>query len=360
MMKNLQVGILKKKNSPANDILQEEAKRMEEKLNELKEFMQKEKEKRDQGPKLKDPSRLKTNTSGKPIISNPDTISFPIKKTQDEVFQIKKTEYIPTSALLENPINNSSKQTQVFDFLCNCGMEKYYNFFIDNGIEDLETLLELTEPHLTSMNIPLGHRLKIMKKIKDLKTTTSNINLTKNPTDYPSYTTQSENESTTPSKTPENDSYTMFKESIEQFKNPINQTNNKKTSHFLEPVTEENLPKETKNLLYEGTWITNITQQPKTTEESSDIGSIKLKKEIKSCWSCYKVISEENLCKAYDKDFCSDTCVMIYYESRIVKCLCGNEFIKTEGFIINGIWVCSDLCGDTISKSKENYDYIDI
>ena len=48
-------------------------------------------------------------------------------------------------------------------------MVKYKDTFIDNGVEDLEIILELDEKHLETMSIPLGHKLKIMKKIKDLR-----------------------------------------------------------------------------------------------------------------------------------------------------------------------------------------------
>ena len=41
---------------------------------------------------------------------------------------------------------------------------------IDNGVEDRETILELEDTHVEQMGIPLGHKLKIMKKIKDLRT----------------------------------------------------------------------------------------------------------------------------------------------------------------------------------------------
>lgn len=40
---------------------------------------------------------------------------------------------------------------------------------IDNGVEDLETILELDEKHLEMMSIPLGHKLKILKRIKDVR-----------------------------------------------------------------------------------------------------------------------------------------------------------------------------------------------
>ena len=46
---------------------------------------------------------------------------------------------------------------------------KYKETFLDNGVEDLEIILELDEKHLELMNIPLGHKLKILKRIKDVR-----------------------------------------------------------------------------------------------------------------------------------------------------------------------------------------------
>ena len=40
---------------------------------------------------------------------------------------------------------------------------------IDHGIEDLETILELQDEHMEQLGIPLGHKLKIMKEIKELR-----------------------------------------------------------------------------------------------------------------------------------------------------------------------------------------------
>lgn len=49
------------------------------------------------------------------------------------------------------------------------GLVKYKETFIDNGIEDLEIILELDDKHLESLSIPLGHKLKIMKRIKEIR-----------------------------------------------------------------------------------------------------------------------------------------------------------------------------------------------
>jgi hypothetical protein len=57
----------------------------------------------------------------------------------------------------------------VEDFLTHISLSKYKDTFLDNGVEDLETILELNESHLEQMGVPLGHKLKIMKRIKDLR-----------------------------------------------------------------------------------------------------------------------------------------------------------------------------------------------
>jgi hypothetical protein len=53
--------------------------------------------------------------------------------------------------------------------LTDIALQKYKETFIDNGVEDLETILEMDEKHLEMMSIPLGHKLKIMKRIKDVR-----------------------------------------------------------------------------------------------------------------------------------------------------------------------------------------------
>lgn len=48
-------------------------------------------------------------------------------------------------------------------------LQKYASVFIENGVDDLEIILELDDKHLEQMSIPLGHKLKIMKRIKELR-----------------------------------------------------------------------------------------------------------------------------------------------------------------------------------------------
>jgi len=59
--------------------------------------------------------------------------------------------------------------SEVSGFLKSINLEKYNDKLIDNGVEDVETILELQTVHLEQMGIPLGHKLKIMKKIKEMR-----------------------------------------------------------------------------------------------------------------------------------------------------------------------------------------------
>ena len=46
---------------------------------------------------------------------------------------------------------------------------KYFTKFVENGIEDIETILELNDSHLDALAIPLGYKLKILKRIKSIR-----------------------------------------------------------------------------------------------------------------------------------------------------------------------------------------------
>lgn len=55
------------------------------------------------------------------------------------------------------------------EFLASINMQKYLKTFTDLGITDMETVLELQDTHLEQMGVPLGYKLKILKRIKILR-----------------------------------------------------------------------------------------------------------------------------------------------------------------------------------------------
>lgn len=63
----------------------------------------------------------------------------------------------------------SDSYGEVTEFLDSINLAKYKDRFIENGIEDEETILELNDQHLDAINVPLGHKLKMLKRIKTIR-----------------------------------------------------------------------------------------------------------------------------------------------------------------------------------------------
>ena len=58
---------------------------------------------------------------------------------------------------------------EIEEFLASINLQKYKDRFLENGIEDYETVLELNDSHLDAIGIPLGYKLKIIKRIKTMR-----------------------------------------------------------------------------------------------------------------------------------------------------------------------------------------------
>ena len=87
---------------------------------------------------------------------------------------LKANQNIANKHLIENNLKGALQQqnnegSEVYSFLQDIKLEKYVDKFIDNGVEDIETILELEDNHIEQMGIPLCHKLKIVKKIKDMR-----------------------------------------------------------------------------------------------------------------------------------------------------------------------------------------------
>ena len=63
----------------------------------------------------------------------------------------------------------SSEFPEIEEFLASINLQKYRDRFLENGIEDYETVLELNDSHLDAIGIPLGYKLKIIKRIKTMR-----------------------------------------------------------------------------------------------------------------------------------------------------------------------------------------------
>lgn len=122
-----------KSSATGSSLLQEESKRMSEKIKQLQSHMQREREKRHEITNLPD--------SGK--VSSMDT----------------STTYSPSPEI----------ECPVFVFLKSIGMERYHSNFLSNQVNSLEKLRDVSETFMENLKIPIGHRLKILKNLKTLQ-----------------------------------------------------------------------------------------------------------------------------------------------------------------------------------------------
>lgn len=59
--------------------------------------------------------------------------------------------------------------SQIEEFLKSIKMESYTQKFLENGFEELDLLLEVQNDHLQEMQIPIGHQIRLMKKIEEMR-----------------------------------------------------------------------------------------------------------------------------------------------------------------------------------------------
>ena len=62
--------------------------------------------------------------------------------------------------------NYNSNNNEVDQWLNDIGLGQYRNTFVDNGIDDESTIMTLSKEDLAGIGVKLGHRNKIMKKIR--------------------------------------------------------------------------------------------------------------------------------------------------------------------------------------------------
>lgn len=76
-----------------------------------------------------------------------------------------------SSSSMANQSSNvvGTEYAEVDTFLNSINLAKYKERFVENGIEDEETILELNDTHLDALSVPLGHKLKMIKRIKTIR-----------------------------------------------------------------------------------------------------------------------------------------------------------------------------------------------
>eukprot|EP01022_Parablepharisma_sp_SALTPOND_P017847 TRINITY_DN289_c0_g1_i1.p6 TRINITY_DN289_c0_g1~~TRINITY_DN289_c0_g1_i1.p6 ORF type:complete len:239 (-),score=54.86 TRINITY_DN289_c0_g1_i1:8086-8802(-) len=182
---------------------------------------------------------------------------------------------------------------EVESFLGGIGMQKYLQTFIKNGFEDLETILELRDADFTAMGIPLGHKLKMLKKIKELKPAEPK------PAPAPQPKLHGIQKNVEPKK-----EYAELPVGDEE--KGETKKENKKSVHFGESAVIIEIARESETLPYENNkenlMKLNNEPKPKAKEKADtetktspknsgaqNIVFLRRNEEKESCWNCYKL-----------------------------------------------------------------------
>jgi hypothetical protein len=265
-------------------LLQEESKKISDKIKELQNHMQREKEK-----------RLDYLNS-----VNPDS---------QKLFSVDSSTTHSASPEIENTL---------LSLLKSCGMDKYFQNFINNQVDDIEKLRNISEGQMESFKIPIGHRLKIIKQLK---------------------ITQDLAQAALFWKTSSKDQ--PFIE-----KNSKKESPSRKDPNF--EVFDERESKNTRNVFFK------TQEKPGNKEKNFFFGEIGTElsfslSEKKPCWTCLKVVVEGKGLKRHSKFFCSDNCLDEFQKQEMRSCKCGARFFRKEGIFFEDGWICN-ICAEKIGE----------
>jgi len=203
-------------------------------------------------------------------------------------------------------------ELEMLEFLRSCGMQQYHFLFTKNGIKDMETVMELKEENLNELCIPLGHRLKILKRLREYIIISRNKN------------SISDHEETKPSsKEPRSTS------SIQKSHN---------STKTYEDKSDED-PKLSLREKFFGKGFEEETRQP-------PVSNIEIPPEFQKffCCVCNRNLANKTPIKAFSKEFCSEQCYQLLAKEVSVECLCGKTLPKNSANYHRGSWYCSKDC----------------
>lgn len=172
--------------------LEEETRRMEARLANLRDMVDK-----DKAPR-KDGTRWKTASGQKPLtrgyaqqVLNQKHQRGPAVKPEEVVEKleevgefVKLPDFVPMASLgasagsaksavgarlAQAHAQDTQSAQEVVDFLEGLGLSRYRSLFAEHGFDDMESVLEIRESHMDAMGIAMGHKLKIGKRIRELK-----------------------------------------------------------------------------------------------------------------------------------------------------------------------------------------------
>jgi len=330
----------------------------------------------------------KIQSEPQPKISPGPTQALPLQPTPPLVFAQPKN---PANANISKIQANFAKckvndpdpnvktvYPEVEKFLESINLVKYHELFVTNGFEDLESILELQDDHFQTMGIPLGHKLKMLKRIREIRKDQpasappceNAVIATNLP---PTVLAETEQKSVNfEGEFNEEENHKEFLAAREAWlkerqkdKEKLAQKTEKQEIGIGEDQNEEikqKKPEEKKKSIFfleTGGNAWNVNCLPEFSEDGTGMSPKNAKKvEPKDCcFGCFKLFKkgEGFIDEKTEKLFCTDKCANKYFEEHSVKCLaCAKQIMRDKGFLGSNGWLCSEDCMKKIAKTGTN------
>ena len=266
-------------------------------------------------------------------------------------------------------ISMNKGHKDVLLFLQEINMSDYFDDFINNGINNKEKLLYLTNDNLKLLNIPYACRFRILKKLKESKNIEkmkkdlnekgklSKIKLKKE-SKYEEIIIPKEEDDKEINNEEMRRTFTQAIYDFQKTHSSFNDTLIKNDENFINKEKEEdNLEEKEK--------IDNIVETGEYIEDKNKIDKNNVKQllPINSkkilCYFCLKVVLNKDCINRYDKLFCSEECLMQYENINYIKCkVCSKKMKKIDSlpsFNNRNVYYCSLICLEQIEPEKKNW-----
>ncbi|CAG9317548.1 unnamed protein product [Blepharisma stoltei] len=304
-------------------ILKQETKAMKFKLVKLKASIEKSKSSNE--PSVE---KHEFNVRSRSQLSQFLNSSESTNKTKDStsINSPSQTELESTEKATEN------KSEAIKEFLKSCGLQKYFSLFITNGINEIELLLGLTEIDIKNLNLPLGHRLKILKKIKECKYGKSSHlrSISTKGSDNESIEKKGKSSKGVPS---------FYVDALEYLKTSGNS--------WKQSLNKNYIAKNGLNLIrnsFDGQLIKPI-ESPVIDDNAYFCD--------KTCWTCGKSFIKETGIVDSKQCFCSMLCKELFTDSTEIQCKCGKSFARGIGIFKKKSIYCSFKCFFKYKQKKK-------
>lgn len=192
-----------------------------------------------------------------------------------------------------------TRECEVTNFLKDLGLERYSPAFIQGGFADIRSAVELTEAQLTALGVALGHRIKILKRLRELRDTVPPL----------------------PSPAQVSVVLEEIKVSAKDTKSEVHKTESRPPPKPSKPA------------------VRIVGSHVSTGLESSLAVN-----ERECCWQCFRTFFRDVGDTLDNKLFCSHVCLERYRKAASVVCTCGAEQLKSLCVMSEGQYYCSASC----------------